>query len=133
MVRQIDTAVRLDRARPARDATTAERPTASWNSELAVESARGQVIVNGAEVGYVASGKAELAPAIRRGPVRVEAVLVDAAGRPGVWTFGFVGPGIRRGSIRPIAGEVAALTPESIAFRLRGRPGERAVFSVEGE
>jgi hypothetical protein len=40
---------------------------------------------------------------------------------------------IHPGSLRVVAGEAVAVGPETVHFRLQGRPGERAVFSFDME
>lgn len=110
-------------------APAAEDPR--WSSELAVPGGRGQVILNGADASYPGPGRSEVALPIHAGRNTAEVVLVAATGRPGTWTFNF-GRGVRAGSLRVIAGEVAAVGPQSLVLRLRGRPGERAVFSFDG-
>jgi hypothetical protein len=42
-------------------------------------------------------------------------------------------PGFRPESLRVIAGEVSRVGGADLAFRLRGRPGERVVFSFRVE
>ncbi len=63
----------------------------------------------------------------RSGENRVEATLVQATGQPGLWRFE-LGAGAS-GSLRVIAGEVTLVTPEAVVFRMKGRPGERVVFT----
>jgi hypothetical protein len=58
------------------------------------------------------------------------AQLVTARGRAGTWTFRLP-TGVRAGSLRPLAGQAAQVTEDSIVFQLQGRPGERVVFSFE--
>ena len=64
-------------------------------------------------------------------PNTVEATLVDARGA-GTWRFelGTI-PGLRADRIKVIAGDVVQVGGEALVFRLRGRPGERVVFSFE--
>jgi hypothetical protein len=59
---------------------------------------------------------------------RVEARLVQGAGRPGVWRFEVGGP-VVPGSLRPLAGTVVQLGGGVVAFRLQGRPGESVAFT----
>ncbi len=35
------------------------------------------------------------------------------------------------GSVRVVAGDVAEIGPDQVAFRLAGQPGERVVFTVQ--
>ena len=66
----------------------------------------------------------------RIGENRVEATLVQATGQPGLWRFELgAEQSLEPGSLRVIAGEVALVTPDSMAFRMKGRPGERVVFT----
>jgi hypothetical protein len=67
--------------------------------------------------------------AIPPGPARVEALLVTAAGRPGTWRFQLPSA-VKPGSLRVVAGDVAAIAADTVTFRLAGRPGERIVFTV---
>jgi hypothetical protein len=93
---------------------------------LALERGAGQITVNGSRVTYQAPGLVHLvAPA---GPGRVEALIVTAAGRPGTWRFQLPA-GAKPGSLRVVAGDVAAITADSVTFRLAGGPGERVVFT----
>jgi hypothetical protein len=39
--------------------------------------------------------------------------------------------GVVPGSLRVVAGEVVQAAPAAVAFRLRGRPGERVVFTFD--
>jgi hypothetical protein len=42
-------------------------------------------------------------------------------------------PGLRPGTVRAIAGDVVQVGGDALVFRLRGRPGERIVFSFEAQ
>ena len=66
-----------------------------------------------------------------RGTHRFEATLVDATGRPGTWRFDLSTLGLSPASLRVVAGEALQVAPATVAFRLRGRPGERVVFTFE--
>ena len=117
----------------------------TWTSELTVAGARGQVVVNGMWMTYPGEGRAHGVldlPSPAYTPygadvrtVRVEATLVEAAGRPGAWrfdldaaeTFALVEPG----SIRVVSGEALQVAATSVVFRLRGKPGERVVFTFQ--
>ena len=107
-----------------------DAPALVWTSELAVAGGRGQVIANGGDVVFPGPGLTELALPVRSGRNSVEAVLVESDG-PGTWRFTLASGAIRPGSLRVVAGEAVAVGPETVAFRLRGRPGERAVFAFE--
>jgi len=102
----------------------------AWTSELALGGGRGQVIANGAEVVFPGPGRTELALPARAGRNNVEAVLVEGEG-PGTWRFTLASGAIRPGSLRVVAGDAVVVGPETVAFRLRGRPGERLVFAFE--
>jgi len=109
----------------ARDAT------AAWTSDLSVPGARGQVVLNGSDASFPATGgRAPLTGRPRPGENRVEATLVQAAGQPGLWRFELgAEPSLASGSLRVIAGDVTLITPEAVVFRMKGRPGERVVFT----
>jgi hypothetical protein len=106
----------------------AHRP--QLTSQLAVAGAAGQIVWNGASVAYAAEGTTSAAAPLGPGSNRVEAQLVSADGKPGTWRFSFTG-GIK--GLRPVAGKVDAVGPDSITFRLSGRAGERVVFVFEAE
>jgi hypothetical protein len=105
-------------------------PALVWTSELAVAGGRGQVITNGGDVLFPGPGRSELTLPVRAGRNSLEAVLVEGEG-PGTWRFTLASGAIRPGSLRVVAGEAVAAGPETVAFRLHGRPGERAVFAFE--
>jgi hypothetical protein len=107
-------------------------PALEWTSELALAGGRGQVVANGADVVFPGPGRSELVLPARPGRNRVEAVLVEG-GKPGMWRFTLASGAIRAGSLRVVAGEAVAVGPETVHFRLQGRPGERAVFSFDAE
>ena len=92
-----------------------------WLSYLDLEGGAGQITAESARVAYQS---APVAPFVADGS-RIEAIVVTAKGRPGTWRFRMPEPG----PIRVIAGEVAALGPDSVTFRLAGRAGERIVFA----
>jgi hypothetical protein len=50
-----------------------------------------------------------------------------------VWRFTLAGGSIRAGSLRVLAGEALVVGPETVAFRLQGRSGERVVFVFDAE
>ena len=65
-----------------------------------------------------------------KGENRVEALVVQGAGQPGTWRLELGGTtSFRAGSLRIVAGEVALITADAVAFRLTGKPGERVVFT----
>lgn len=104
--------------------------TVRMTSELDVAGAAGQVVWNGVEVRYHSRGFSVGEARAAKGLNRIDAQLVTAAGRPGTWRFKLDGR-YRAGSLRPIAGRAIASEPETIAFVLSGRAGERVVFAFE--
>ena len=103
--------------------------TSSWQSELAVPSGRGQVVLDGAQAAWTGPGGAASSLSLGPGPHRLEAVLVEGKGQPGSWRFDLSRLGVVPGSLRPVAGAVARIGSDSVTFRLTGEPGERAVFT----
>jgi hypothetical protein len=102
----------------------------AWASELNLEGGSGQVVVNGESAAFAGRGRSAGAALGRRGVNRVEAQVVEAAGTPGTWRFELDTTGsLQPGTIRVIAGEIALVTESAVVFRLKGRPGERVVFS----
>ena len=103
---------------------------ASVLSDLAVPGGAGQVVVNGTAV-FPRAGRQPVPVSAKLGLNTVEATLVDARGA-GTWRFelGTI-PGLRADSIKVIAGDIVQVGGEALVFRLRGRPGERVVFSFE--
>jgi len=100
-----------------------------WASQLDVPEATGQVVINGAAAVFAGPGRSTSLATGRVGENRVEAQLVQGAGKPGTWRFDLPTTGVMPGSVRVLAGDVALLSGESVVFRLSGRPGERVVFS----
>jgi hypothetical protein len=103
----------------------------SWVSELGVPGGRGQVVIDGGQVFFPAAGTSAHPASLAPGSHRFEAVLVEAGGRPGLWRFGLSTLGAVPGSLRVVAGDVAQVGPDEIAFRLQGRAGERVVFTFQ--
>jgi hypothetical protein len=103
----------------------------TWVSELSVAGGRGQVVVDGASAVFPAGGLETFTAAAGPGTHRFEATLVDGAGRPGAWRFDLSALGAVPGSLRVVAGEAVVAGSAAVVFRLRGRPGERVVFSVD--
>jgi hypothetical protein len=112
--------------------STAPRTALVWSSELGLPGGRGQVIANGADVAFPGARRSELALPARHGRNWLEAVLVEGSG-PGTWRFTLASGAIRAGSLRVLAGDVVAVGAETVAFRLRGRAGERLVFVFDAE
>jgi len=105
--------------------------TGAWVSELLVPDARGQVVVDGTQAVFPAGGMATFSLPVDAGRHRFEATLVDGAGRPGTWRFDLSTLGLRPGSLRVVAGEAAQAGSATVVFRLRGKPGERVVFTFD--
>ena len=127
-----DAAAATIRVRPLRPNRGGVVRRLSWASELNVEGGAGQVIANGQSAVFAGRGRSNAIATGRRGDNRIEAQLVQADGRPGSWRFELSGTtSLVAGSLRLIAGEVAAITGDSITFRLKGTPGERVVFTFK--
>jgi hypothetical protein len=105
-----------------------QRPV-TWVSQLDVPGGRGQIVLNGSEALFPAAGRVPLSARPRAGDNRVEAQLVKAEGRAGLWRFELAAGSTVAGSLRVIAGEVALVTGDAVVFRLKGQPGERVVFT----
>jgi len=88
------------------------------------------VIVDGTQAVFPGSGTEALSAPAGAGVHRFEATLVEGS-RPGTWRFDLSALGVAPGTLRVVAGEAALAGPSSIAFRLRGKPGERVVFTFE--
>jgi hypothetical protein len=106
-------------------------PAGTWVSELTAPGARGQVVVDGTEAVFPAGGMEAFSVRTGPGPHRFEATLVDGAGRPGAWRFDLSALGLVAGSLRVVAGEAAPAGSAAVVFRLRGKPGERVVFTFD--
>jgi hypothetical protein len=106
----------------------------AWESDLSVEGGRLQVIMNGSAVSYLEGGRAYGMSAFVEGTIRVEATLVDGRGKAGQWRFDFLGSrAIAPGSLHVVAGDVVSIAGGSITFRLKGTPGERIAFTLDGK
>jgi hypothetical protein len=103
---------------------------AGWSSDLTVEGGRLQVIVNGGAPAFPERGRAFGTSSLVNGENRVEAVLVESAGKPGLWRIDLSpAESVVEGSLRVISGEAVLLGASSATFRLSGREGERIVFT----
>jgi hypothetical protein len=102
--------------------------TYTWSSDLALEGGRLQVATKGA-VSFPGRGRAYGVGPLVEGENRVEATVVEGAGKPGLWRFDFVDSYADVGSIHVVAGEVVDVAATSVTFRLAGTPGERIVFT----
>jgi hypothetical protein len=95
-----------------------------------VEGGRLQVVVNGAAPAFPERGRGLATARLIDGENRIEAVLVESAGKAGLWRIDFNPPeSIAEGSLRVISGEAVLLGASSATFRLSGREGERIVFT----
>jgi hypothetical protein len=104
----------------------------AWASDLGLDGARLQVVVNGGRTSFPTRGRSYGAAASVDGANRVEAVLVDGSGKSGLWRFEFLTTStVVPGSIRVIAGEPVQIASTSVTFRLQGRTGERVVFTFD--
>jgi hypothetical protein len=102
----------------------------SWASDLAVDGGRLQVTVNGAAPAFPGRGRGLGRARLVDGENRLEAVLVEAAGRAGTWRIELTpAEAILEGSLRVVSGEVVSLGATSATFRLGGRAGERVVLT----
>jgi hypothetical protein len=102
----------------------------SLSSQLDVPGARGQVVVNDKSVVFPGAGRSHLIANGRAGVNRVEARLVEASGQPGTWRFDLTS-GVEPGSVRVVSGDVALITADAVAFRMKGKAGERVSFTYK--
>jgi hypothetical protein len=116
-------------------ASAVQARSGSWQSDLQLDGARGQVVVDGADAVFPSAGTQAFTSSLGPGLHRFEATLVDGArdgGRTaGTWRFDLSALRVGAGSLRVVAGEVAQVAADAVVFRLRGRSGERVVFSFE--
>jgi hypothetical protein len=101
----------------------------TWRTELNVPAARAQVAVDGAPLGQFSTGTATGSVSRRHRAIRIEGVLLEAAGA-GLWRFEFGGQAVM-GRFRAMAGAVVAVTPTAITFKVRGLPSERVAFAYQ--
>jgi hypothetical protein len=107
-----------------------EGTAAVWSSDLTLDGGRLQVVVNGDAVTYPERGRSFGTARLRGGENRMEATVVEAAGKAGSWRIDLSGSeAVEVGSLRVIAGEVESITSNAITFRLKGFAGERVAFS----
>jgi hypothetical protein len=112
------------------DAATA--PDLRLGTDLEVAGGQGQVVIDGTAASFPGPGHTEIAASGRKGAHRVEAVLVAGRGEGGRWRF-VLPPGGRAGGLRVIAGQVELATGDAVVFRLKGRAGERLVFTFASD
>jgi len=100
----------------------------NWVSDLSLDG-RLQIVLDGA---VSVAGRGRTYGVLRsREESRVEATLMEAAGKPGLWRFDLAeGGGTAPSRIRVIAGEAVSVTDGSVTFRLQGKPGERIAFAI---
>jgi hypothetical protein len=98
-------------------------------SVLKIPGVRGEVTLNGRTVLLAREGVGQVGLRAQPGNNLVEAWVREAAGS-GLWRFEFDPAAIEPGALRVLAGEPLALAPDSVTFRLTGRPGERVSFAV---
>jgi hypothetical protein len=116
-------------------ASTLLARSGSWQSDLELDGARGQVVVDGADAVFPSAGTQAFTSSLGPGLHRFEATLVDGGADSrrggGVWRFDLSALRVSVGSLRVVAGEVAQIAADAVVFRLRGRAGERVVFAFE--
>jgi PKD domain-containing protein len=107
----------------------AARGTVGWSSDLAVEGGRLQLALNGSSPAFPGRGRGYGTAHLRDGENRVEAVLIDSAGKPGLWRFDLMSSqAVVPGSIRVLSGDVVQTAADYVTFRLSGKTGERVMF-----
>jgi hypothetical protein len=90
---------------------------------------RGEIVLGSRHFGVDSTGPVDLHAQGQAGENAVEAVLSAGSGRSGTWRFDFrASRSVEAGTIVVDAGEVAALEPRAVVFRLRGEAGERIRF-----
>lgn len=97
-------------------------------STLGVRRGRGEVTLNGNSVMVAREGEGHAGVHAQPGDNLVEARLQEG-GSGGLWRFDIVQPA--SGDTKPVrvlAGELAAIGPDSVTFRLTGRSGEHVSF-----
>ena len=95
---------------------------------MKVSGGRGEVTVNGRTLLVTAGGEAYAAVRGRPGRNLIEAWVHADAGGGGLWRFDFIQGSLGPGGLSVLSGEPAVITPDSITFRLTGRPSERVSF-----
>jgi hypothetical protein len=115
----------LGLAAPAAD-SAAGAPT--LRSTLGVRGGRGDIALNGGSVLTAREGEGRAALHPQPGDNLVEARLLEGVAG-GTWQFDIVGGArLETRTFRVVSGELAAVGPDSITFRLSGRAGERIAF-----
>jgi hypothetical protein len=96
-----------------------------WASQLEAPNAVGRVSWNGAQL-MTAQGRQEGTAQSKQDDNRVDAEVFQAKG-PGLWRFELKS-GVKPGSVRVLAGNVAQFSDNVVVFRVGGTPGERISF-----
>jgi len=105
-----------------------EAGTPTLRSTLGVRGGRGDVALNGNSVLVAREGEGRAALRPLAGDNLVEARLLEGASG-GFWQFDLVtGTPLQARALRVVTGELAAIGPDFVTFRLSGRPGERVSF-----
>jgi uncharacterized repeat protein (TIGR01451 family) len=90
---------------------------------------RGEIVIDSNLRGVDDTAGVELSWNAGTGGNLVEAVLTQASGRSGKWTFELrVPPGIELGGVHVEAGEPISSDPRALSFHVRGEAGERIRF-----
>jgi hypothetical protein len=111
-------------------APRAEGRSGEWSSELELEDGRIQLAVNGGEPAFASRGRAGATARLVEGTNRIEAVVVESAGKPGLWRVTLAPPdAIVEGSLRVLSGEAVTVGATTATFRLTGNAGERIAFT----
>jgi hypothetical protein len=101
-----------------------------WTSKLDVPGASGQVVVNETTAVFAGAGQSSGVVLGPRGENRIEARVLQGAGKPGTWRFELgTTSSLIPGSLRVLAGSVSELSGDAVVFRLSGRAGERVMFA----
>jgi hypothetical protein len=111
----------------AATAPSSSPATVQLLSTLGVRSGRGELSMNGTPQA-VGEGAAPLVVNARAGDNVVEAELT-AARSGGYWRFDVADERLVPGSLRVVAGELAAAGSGTLTFRIHGRAGERVAFA----
>ncbi|HUG55298.1 MAG TPA: PKD domain-containing protein, partial [Vicinamibacteria bacterium] len=111
-----------------------EGQIAAWSSDLTVPEGRLQVVVNGVSAAFPGRGRSFLSARVAGGENRIEAIVVEGTGKPGLWRIDLQNAeAVLASSLRVVAGEVVSLGPTSATFRLAGNPGERIVLTFSAK
>jgi hypothetical protein len=104
-----------------------------WTSEVRMEKTELQVIANGVVPLEVREGRTSGLMAAPMGDNRIEATVVSTGGRAGTWRFDLPSGAVAPGSLRVLAGDVALVTDSGVVFQLKGKVGERVVFTFKSQ